>query len=72
MLPTPVSRNPRLPAPPPQVVGVVGSTCGVAMGFLFPAMLALKDPAPPPCYRAFGWSLACMGLLLAGVGLFSS
>lgn len=68
--------HPRHPFPPPprtrQVVGVVGSTCGVAMGFLFPAMLALKDPAPPPLYRAFGWALAAMGLLLAGVGLFSS
>ena len=55
-----------------QVVGIVGATCGTTMGFIFPGMLALRDPQGGRAYKAFGWLLLLAGVLLFGVGVTSS
>lgn len=55
-----------------QVVGIVGATCGTTMGFIFPGMLALRDPQGGTAYKAFGWLLLAAGALLFGIGVTSS
>ena len=42
------------------------------MGFIFPGMLALRDPQGGAAYKAFGWLLLVAGTLLFGVGVTSS
>lgn len=53
----------------PQVVGLVGATTGTTMAFIFPGMLALRDPQGGRAYRAFGWALLASGALLCAIGL---
>lgn len=65
-------RTPSLPHPAEQVVGIVGATCGTTMGFIFPGMLALRDPEGGAAYKAFGWGLLAAGAVLFAVGITSS
>ncbi|KAI7845763.1 hypothetical protein COHA_000677 [Chlorella ohadii] len=54
------------------VVGIVGATCGTTMGFIFPGMLALRDPQGGAAYKAFGWGLLAAGAVLFAVGVTAS
>jgi amino acid permease len=54
------------------VVGIVGATCGTTMGFMFPGMLALRDPQGGAAYKAFGWGLLAAGTVLFAVGVTAS
>lgn len=42
------------------------------MGFIFPGMLALRDPQGGAAYKAFGWGLLAAGTLLFMVGVSAS
>ena len=52
------------PAAAPQMVGLIGSVTGTAMGFFFPGMLALRDPGGGWRLRALGWCV------LVGAGVW--
>lgn len=49
----------------------MGATCGTSMAFIFPGMLALRDPQGGRGYKAFGWLLLAAGGALTAIGLFS-
>jgi sodium-coupled neutral amino acid transporter 1 len=51
------------------MVGLVGATCGIAMAFLFPGLIALRPVAGAPPRRALGWTLLGLGALLMAAGL---
>ncbi|PSC67140.1 putative sodium-coupled neutral amino acid transporter 6 [Micractinium conductrix] len=54
-----------------QMVGLIGSVTGTAMGFFFPGMLALRDPGGGWRLRALGWCLLAAGALLTVIGITS-
>ena len=49
----------------------MGATTGTTMAFIFPGMLALRDPQGGRAYRAFGWLLLGAGALLCIIGIAS-
>jgi Mn2+/Fe2+ NRAMP family transporter len=55
-----------------QVVGLVGSTMGTTIAFVFPGMLALRDQQGGLPFRVFGCALIATGLLLTVVGVLST
>lgn len=54
------------------MVGLVGATTGVSLAFLAPGMLAIRDPQGGRAYRAFGWLLLLLGVLLTAIGVASA
>ncbi|KAI3430398.1 hypothetical protein D9Q98_004993 [Chlorella vulgaris] len=55
-----------------RVVGLVGSTMGTTIAFVFPGMLALRDQQGGLPFRVFGCALIATGLLLTVVGVLST
>jgi amino acid permease len=52
------------------MVGVIGSTCGIALAFVFPGMLALRIEGVKGAYIG-GWVLLVLGGVLMLVGVAS-
>jgi len=51
------------------MVGLIGSLTGTTMAFIFPGMLALRDPVGGPGMRGFAWQLLLWGVLLSVIGV---